>query len=89
MRGEQRGVVDAREGDVGGGELRGQRRVVGRAEHGLHLAIGQRAALHPLHVGGEIGIGGERLVVQHLLRQRAPLAVALDRNKNIGAFLWS
>ena len=80
-------AVDAAEGDVGRRKLLDQRIDVERAERRGDPAVGLGAALHPLDVGGEIRIGGERLVAHHLLGQHAPLAVALDRDQNVGAVL--
>ena len=78
-------AVDAAEGDVGRRKLLDQRIHVERAERRGDPAVGLGPPLHPLDVGGEIRIGGERLVAHHLLGQHAPLAVALDRNQNVGA----
>ena len=77
--------VDAAEGDVGFGEHPRQRLHIVRGEHRGDAAVGLGAAFHALGVGGELRIGGERLVAQNLLRQHAPFAVALDRDQDVGA----
>ena len=85
MHGERRHVAHPGEGDLGGGELRGQRFDIVGAEHRGDPPVGLGAALDPLDIGGEVGIGGQRRVRQHVLRQHPPFAVALDRDQDVDA----
>ena len=82
VHGQMRGVADAAEGDIGGGEPFRQRCHVDGAEHRLHPCIGVGAALDPLHIGGKGRVGGEHRVAEHVLGEYAPFAIALDRNQN-------
>ena len=84
MPGQFARSVDAAEGDIGGCKLVDQRVDLERTECRRDLAVGLGPALHPFDVGGEIRIGCERLIAQHLLGQFPPFAVALDRNENVG-----
>ena len=75
--------IDPRKGDVGGGELLRDLRGVERGEFGGDFSVSLGAPFHPLHVGGEGRIGGERRIVEHLLRQHAPFAIVLDADENV------
>ena len=78
-------IVDASEGDIGGGELLRQHRGVERARHRGDLVIGLGAALDAGAVGGESGIGGERGIAQDFFREHPPFAVVLHADEDIGA----
>ena len=62
-------VVDARERNIGGGELLRELFGIERAGLGGNFAVGFRAPLHAGLVGGEVRIGGEICVTQDFSRQ--------------------
>src|SRR5262245_40915844 len=77
---QERPVIDAGKGYIGGFELLHQFGHTVRGETRRDFRIGFPPVLDALRIGREFCVFAERGLAQNLFREHAPLAVILDRN---------
>ena len=85
MRRQQGGIVDTSKSDVRRRQLCHQRLDILRTEHLGDLGVGGGTVGVALRIGREPFVDAERGIAQHLVGQRTPFAVVLDRDQNVGA----